>query len=38
MDLGPNLETLFNFEICLKLERLNFNGADFQFSNEISFN
>jgi hypothetical protein len=24
MDLGPNLETLFNFKICLKLKRLNF--------------
>jgi hypothetical protein len=37
MDLGPNLETLFNFEIYLKFKRLNFNGDDFQFLNEISF-
>jgi hypothetical protein len=37
MDLGPNVGTLFNFEIYLKLKRLNFNGGDFQFLNEISF-
>jgi len=32
MDLGPNLETLFNFEICLKLKRLNFQWRWFSIS------
>jgi hypothetical protein len=32
MDLGPNLETLFNFEIYLKLKRLNFQWWGFSIS------